>query len=195
MNSMKLVLRWPEMASSSPLAELNALLDSFIPLTKKVNIAKAEALEKESAVLEKILARAWVVMPYLHENDEPGQCTLINRTERVITDQDSGFAVHNTLTLLDDGPRLVRSFTVEHWGTATPAFAINDRQTISCLDAIKTYSFEEICAALVDMIEFNGGLDVEYKALQARIERADTLISVIGEKVKVECLESVEATQ
>jgi hypothetical protein len=138
MNSMKLVVRWPEMASSSPLAELNALLDNFVPLTQKVDIAKTEALEKEAEALEKILIRAWMVMPYLHENDEPGQCPLINRTERIITGQDSGFAVHNMLTLIDNGPRLVRSFTVEHWGTATPAFEINDNQDISCLDAIKT---------------------------------------------------------
>jgi hypothetical protein len=183
------------MAPSSPLAELNALLDNFIPLTKKVSIAKAEALKKEAEALEKILVRAWMVMPYSHENGEPGQCTLINKTETILTGQDSGFAVHNTLTLFDDGPRLVRSFTVEHWGTATPAFAINDSTDISSLDAIKTYGFEEICAALVDMIEFNGGLEVEYKALQTRIETADSLIVTIGEKFKVECLESVEAIQ
>ena len=183
------------MAPSSPLAELNALLDNFVPLTKKVNIAKAEALEKEAEALEKILTRAWVVMPYLHENDEPGQCTLINRTERVITDQDSGFAVHNTLTLLDDGPRLVRSFTVEHWGLTTAAFEINDRGNISCLDAVRTYGFEEICAGLVDMIKSNGGLAMEYKALHTRIETADSLIATIGEKFKVECLESTEGLQ
>ena len=128
-------------------------------------------------------------MPYLHENGEPGKCPLINRTERVITGQDSGFAVHNMLTLLDDGPRLVRSFTVEHWGTATLAFEINDNQDISCLDAIKTYGFEEICAGLVDMIKSNGGLAMEYKALQTRIETADSLIATIGENFKVECLQ------
>jgi hypothetical protein len=183
------------MAPSSPLAELNALLDNFIPLTKKVNIAKVEALEKEAEALEKILIRAWMVMPYLHENGEPGQCTLINKTERILTGQDSGFAVHNTLTLFDDGPRLVRSFTVEHWGTATPAFAINDSTDISCLDAIKTYGFEEICAALVDMISCDGGLAMEYNALQTRIERADSLIEIMGEKFKVECLESTEALE
>jgi hypothetical protein len=183
------------MASSLPLAELNALLDGFIPLTKKVSIAKTAALEKEAEALEKILVRAWMVMPYLHENGEPGQCTLINKTERILTGQDSGFAVHNTLTLFDDGPRLVRSFTVEHWGTATPAFEINDNQDISCLDAIKTYGFEEICASLVDMIRSNGGLGVEYEALQTRIETANSLIVTIGEKFKVECLESLEATQ
>ena len=183
------------MALSSPLAELNALLDNFIPLTKKVSIAKTTALEKEAEALEKILIRAWIVMPYLHENDEPGQCALINRTERVITGQDSGFAVHNTLTLLDDAPRLVRSFTVEHWGLTTAAFEINDRGNISCLDAVRTYGFEEICAALVDMIKSNGGLDVEYKVLQARIERANSLIETIGEKFKVECLESTEARE
>ena len=156
------------MASSLPLTELNALLDSFIPLIKKVDIAKTEALEKEAEALEKILIRAWMVMPYLHENDEPGQCVLINRTERV---------------------------TVEHCGTASSTFAINDRQKISCLDAIKTYGFEEICAALVDMIEFNGGLEMEYKALQTRIERANSLIETIGEKFKVECLESAKALE
>jgi len=183
------------MAPSSPLAELNALLDNFIPLTKKVSIAKTAALEKEAAALEKILVRAWMVMPYLHENGEPGQCPLINRTERVMTGQDSGFAVHNMLTLLNDGPRLVRSFTVEHWGLTTAAFEINDRGNISCLDAVRTYGFEEICAGLVDMIKSNGGLDVEYKVLQARIERANSLIETIGEKFKVECLESTEALE
>jgi hypothetical protein len=183
------------MAPSSPLAELNALLDNFIPLTKKVSIAKTAAMEKEAEALEKILTRAWMVMPYLHENGEPGQCTLINKTESILTGQDSGFAVHNTLTLFDDGPRLVRSFTVEHWGTATPAFAINDSTDISSLDAIKTYGFEEICASLIDMIRCDGGLDAEYNALQTRIERADSLIAAMGEKFKVECLESVEAIQ
>jgi hypothetical protein len=192
---MKLMWRWPEMAPSSPLAELNALLDNFIPLTKKVSIAKTAALEKEAEALEKILVRAWVVMPYLHENGEPGQCTLINRTERVITGQDSGFSVSNELTLVDDGPRLVRSFTVEHWGLTTAAFEINDRENISCLNAIKTYGFEEICAGLVDMIKSNGGLGVEYEALQTRIERADSLIATIGEKFKVGCLESTEGLQ
>lgn len=158
------------MASSSPLTELNALLDSFIPLTQKVNIAKVEALEKEAEALEKILIRAWVVMPYLHENGEPGQCPLINRTETILTGQDSGFAVHNTLTLFDDGPRLVRSFTVEHWGLITTTFGINESKDISCLDAIKTYGFEEICAALVDMISCDGGLAMEYNALQTRLK-------------------------
>jgi hypothetical protein len=183
------------MAPSSSLAELNALLDSFIPLTQKVNIAKTAALEKEAEALEKILIRAWMVMPYLHENGEPGQCTLINKTESILTGQDSGFAVHNMLTLLDDGPRLVRSFTIEHWGLTTAAFEINDRGNISCLDAVRTYGFEEICAGLVDMIKSNGGLDVEYKVLQARIERADSLIETLGEKFEVECLESTEALE
>jgi hypothetical protein len=57
---------------ASSLVELNALLDDFIPLTKKVSIAQAEALQKEAEALEKILARTWMVMPYLHENGEPG---------------------------------------------------------------------------------------------------------------------------
>jgi hypothetical protein len=128
-----------------------------------------------------------MVMPYLHENGEPGQCPLINRTEKTPTGQDSGFSVSNKLTLLDDGPRLVRSFSVEHWGTATPAFEINDSQNINCLDAIKTYGFEDICAGLVEMLKCNCGLDEEFKLLQNRIENIDTLISIIEEKFKAEC--------
>jgi hypothetical protein len=183
------------MAPSSPLAELNALLDNFIPLTKKVSIAKTTALEKEAEALEKILVRVWMVMPYLHENGEPGQCPLINRTERIMTGQDSGFAVHNMLTLLDDAPRLVRSFTVEHWGLTTAAFEINDRGNISCLDAIKTYGFEDICAGLTEMLKCQCSLDVEYKQLQDRIERAYSFASVIGEKFKAECRASGEVME
>ena len=43
----------------------------------------------------------------LHENGEPGQCPLINRVEEVPLSKDSGFRVSNTLTLIEDGPRLV----------------------------------------------------------------------------------------
>jgi len=178
---------------ASSLEELNALLDNFIPLTKKVSIAKTAALEKEAEALEKILARVWMVMPYLHEDGNPGQCPLINRSERVLTGHDSGFSVSNKLTLLDDGPRLVRSFTVEHWGTATPAFEINDSKDISSLDAIKTYGFEYICAGLVEMLKCQISIDVEFKELQSRIERADSLLSILSEKFKAECRASEEA--
>ena len=176
----------------APLEELNALLDNFIPLTKKVSIAKTAALEKEAEALEKILLRVWMILPYLHENGEPGQCPLINRTERVPTGKDSGFAVHNKLVLFDDGPRLVRSFTVERWGTDTPAFEINDSQNISCRDAIRTYGFEDICAGLVEMLKCNCGLDVEFKELQSRIENIDSLLSILGEKFRAECRASEE---
>jgi hypothetical protein len=42
---------------ASSLIELNALLDNFIPLTKKVSIAKDQAMQKEAEALEKIPAR------------------------------------------------------------------------------------------------------------------------------------------
>ncbi|VVB63516.1 Uncharacterised protein [uncultured archaeon] len=100
----------------TPLVELNALLDNFIPLTQKISIAKASAMQKEAKALEKILARVRLVMPYLHENGEPGQCPLTNRDERIPTDQDSGLSVRNSLTLIEDGPRLIRYFTVEDGG-------------------------------------------------------------------------------
>lgn len=172
------------------LVELNALLDNFIPLTKKVSIAKASALQKEADCLEKILARVWLVMPYLHENGEPGQCPLINRTERVPTGQDSGLSIRNELTLIEDDPHLVRSFTVERWGPDAPAFQIDDKQDISCLDAIKTYGFEDICAGLVDMLMCQICITAEYQELQSRIERADSLLVVLEEKLKIECCQS-----
>ena len=77
---------------SSSLIELNALLDNFIPLTKKVGAANLLTLQKEAEALEKILARAWLVLPYLRENGEPMQCPLINETKKIPTGQDSGFS-------------------------------------------------------------------------------------------------------
>ena len=166
------------------------MLDSFVPLTKKVIDAKITAIQKEAEALEKILARVRLVMPYLHENGEPGQCPLINTYERIPTGQDSGLSVRNSLNLIEDGPRLVRSSTVEHWGTANPCFEINDRQEISCLDAIKTYGFEDICAGLVDMLKCQVSLDVEFKELQSRIKRADSLTEVLQKKFEIECHQS-----
>jgi hypothetical protein len=181
---------------ASALVELNALLDNFMPLTKKVSDAKIIALQKEAEALEKILARVWLVMPYLHENGEPGQCPLINRTERVPTGQDSGFSVSNTLTLIEDGPRLARSFTVEHWGTADPCFEINDAQYVSCEVAVRTYGFEAICAGLVDMLKCQICIDAEYIELQSRIEKADSLLEILQKKLEIECnTGTMEATQ
>jgi hypothetical protein len=175
---------------ASSLVELNALLDNFVPLVKKVSTAKIEAMQKEADCLEKILARVWMVMPYLHENGEPGQCPLINRDERIPIGQDGGLSVRNSLTLIEDGPRLIRSFTVERWGTDSHALQIDDTQDISCLDAIKTYGFEDICAGLADMLKCQISIDVEYKELQTRIEKATSLLAVLEEKFKVECCQS-----
>jgi len=181
---------------ATSLNELNALLDNFVPLTKKVNVAKDLALQKEAEALEKILARVWLVMPYLHENGEPDQCPLFNRTERVPTGKDSGFSVRNALTLIEEGPRLVRSFTVEHWGAGNPCIEVNDTQDISCLDAIKTYGFEDICAGLVEMLKCQISLDVEYKELQSRIEKANSLLEILQKKLEFECnTATMEATQ
>jgi hypothetical protein len=179
---------------ASSLIELNALLDNFIPLTKKVSIAKDQAMQKEAEALEKILSCVWMVMPYLHENGEPGQCPLINKEERIPIGQDGGFSVRNSLTSLEDGPRLVRSFAVEKWGTDAPAFQISDSQNTSCLDAIKTYGFEDICAGLVEMLKCQVGIDVEYKELQSRIEKADSLMDVLQRKFAIEC-HTTEALQ
>lgn len=181
----------------SSLVELNALLDNFVPLVKKVSVAKDLALQKEAEALETILARVWMVMPYLHEDGEPGQCPLINRDERIPIGQDGGLSVRNSLTLIEDGPHLVRSFTVEKWGTGTdaPAFQIDDKQDISCLDAIKSYGFDDICVGLVDMLKCQISLDVEYKELLSRIERADSLIEVLQKKLEIECTATEEAVQ
>jgi hypothetical protein len=130
-------------------------------------------------------------MPYLHENDEPGQCPLINRVEEVPLSKDSGIRISNTLTLIEDGPHLIRSFTVEHWGmNLTPSFEINDTQYVSCEVAVRTYGFEDICAGLADMLKCQISIDVEYKELQSRIEKADSLLVVLQEKFKVECCQS-----
>jgi hypothetical protein len=173
------------------LTELNALLDNFVPLVKKVSAAKTEAMQKEAEALEKILARVWMVMPYLHENGEPGQCPLINRVEEVPLSKDSGIRVSNTLTLIEDGPLLARSFTVEHWGmNLSPSFEINDSQYVSCAVAVRTYGFEAIIDGLVDMLKCQISLDVEYKELQSRIEKADSLVSSLQKKFEIECCQS-----
>jgi len=174
-------------AAPSSLVELNCLLDNFIPLTKKVSVAKDLALQKEAEALEKILARTWMVLPYLRESNEPSQCPLINETKTVPTGQDNGFRVNNRLTLMEDGPHLVRLFTVEHFGTATPCFEIADTKEISCLDAVKCFGFEAICAGLVEMLKCQASFDVEFRELQARIEKAGTILALHEEKFKVEC--------
>ncbi|WP_286857434.1 hypothetical protein [Methanosaeta sp. UBA356] len=166
---------------ASSLVELNALLDSFIPLSKKVSIAEIKVLEKEAEALDKILARVWMLMPCLYD------CHIINRRELVPTGENSGFAVSNRLTLFDGGPHLFRSFVVEQWGTDSPAFEINDSKDISCKDAIQTYGFDAICAGLAEMLKCQCNVDVEYGNLQTRIKKIDSLIQVLGEKFKAEC--------
>ena len=116
---------------ATSLTELNTLLDNYIPLTKKVSDAKTVALQKEANALAKILLRVFLVLPYLHENGEVGQYPLIDRVDEIPISKDGGYRISNTLALLEDGPRLVRSFTVEHWGTETPFFQINDHQDIT----------------------------------------------------------------
>lgn len=175
---------------SAALEELNALLDNFVPMVRQVSNAKTTALEKEAEALDLILSRTWLILPYLHENGEPGQCPLIDRTESVPTGEDSGFAVHNQLLLLDDGPRLVRSFAVSRWGRDSPAFEIDDRKDITCLDAIKSFGFDEICAGLVEMLKCQGSIDVEFNQLTTRIEKAEALCSVLKEKFITECRSS-----
>jgi len=172
----------------SSLAELNALLDTFIPLAQKVIAAKDLALQKEAEALEKILARTWMILPYLRENTEPGQCPLINETRRALDGPDSGFSVTNKLTLIEDGPRLVRSFTVERWGTGAPCFEIADSHEVSCLDAVKTYGFEAICDGLTEMLRYQACFNAELKEFQTRIEKAESIIAIHEEKFKMECL-------
>ena len=84
---------------------------------------------------------------------------------------------------------MVRSFTVEKWGRDAPAFQINDTQDISCQDAIKTYGFEDICAGLVEMLKCQEPMDAEFKELQARIEKIDSLIEVLKSELKADYLE------
>ena len=134
--------------------------------------------------------RVFLVLPYLHENGEVGQYPLIDRVDEIPISKDGGYRISNTLALLEDGPRLVRSFTVEHWGTETPFFQINDHQDIDCEDAIKTYGFEAIISSLVEMLKCQITMDSEYKELQSRIERTDSLMGVMQEKFVIECRQS-----
>ena len=53
--------------TSSPMEELNALLDNFVPLTKSVNDAKTEALAMEAEALEIVrqgLGEAYTKYPF-----------------------------------------------------------------------------------------------------------------------------------
>ena len=158
---------------ASSLVELNALLDSFVPLSRKVSMAEIEVREKEAEALEKILARVWMVMPFLHD------CHIINRRKLVPTGDNSWFAISNRLAFFDDGPHLFRSFVVEQWGTDSPAFEINDDRDISCNEAIQTYGFDVICAGLVEMLKCQCNVDVEYSNLQTRIKNIDSLLQVL----------------
>ena len=167
---------------ASSLVELNALLDSFVPLSRKVSMAEIEVREKEAEALEKILARVWIVMPFLHD------CHIINRRKRVSTGDNSGFAISNRLAFFDDGPRLFRSFVVERWGTDSPAFEINDGRDISCNEAIQTYGFDVICADLAEMLKCQCNVDVEYSNLQTRIKNIDSLLQVLEYRAELEPL-------
>jgi hypothetical protein len=174
----------------TPLVELNALLDSFVPLTKKVSDAKTAATQKEAEALEKILARVWLVIRYM---DTEGQAfyyrnkiDIIDHSEKVTTSDDSGFRFSNKLTLYEEG-RLTRSHAVEHWGQGGPCFEFNDEQEIDCFGAVRCFGFEAICDGLADMLKCNVTLDVEFKELQSRIERAGSLTQVLQKKLEIEC--------
>ena len=178
---------------ATSLVELNALLDNFIPLTKKVSTAKELAMLKESEALEKILARVWLVMRYMDDEGLPPYCRnkidIINHTEKAITGDDSGFRFSNKLTMYEEG-RLTRSHVVEHWGQGGPSFEFNDEQETDCFGAVRCFGFEAICDGLADMLKCNVSLDVEFKELQGRIERADSLVEVLQEKFVIECRQS-----
>ena len=58
------------------------------------------------------------------------------------------------------------------------------------MDAVRYFGFEDICAGLADMLKCQVSLDVEYKELQSRIERADSLIEVLQKKFEIECHQS-----
>ncbi len=175
------------------LAELNALLDNYIPLTKKVSDAKTEVMQKEAEALEKILARVWSVMRYMDtEGQAPyyrNKIDIIDHSERAITSDDSGFRFSNRLTLYEEG-WLTRSHVVEHWGQGCPCFEFNDEQEIDCFGAVRCFGFEAICDGLADMLKCNVTLDCEFKELQTRIERADSLIGIMQEKFVIECRQS-----
>ncbi len=182
---------------AASLVDLNALLDNFIPLTKKVSDAKITAMQKEAEALEKILARVWLVMRYMDtEGRAPyyrNKIDIIDHSEKAITSDNSGFRFSNKLTLYEEG-RLTRSHAVEHWGQG-PCFEFNDEQEIDCFGAIRCFGFEAICDGLADMLKCNVTLDCEFKELQTRIERADSLIGIMQEKFEIECRQSeVEVT-
>ena len=150
---------------ANSLVDLNALLDNFIPLTKKVSDAKIAAMQKEAEALEKILARVWLVMRYM---DTEGQAyyrnkiDIIDQSKNAITGEDSGFRFSNKLTLYEEG-RLTRSHAVGQWGQGGPCFEFNDEQEIDCFGAVRCFGFEDICAGLADMLKCQVSLDVEYK--------------------------------
>ena len=183
---------------STSLVELNTLLDNFVPLTKKVSDAKTVAMQREADALEKILARVWLVMRYMDNEGLPpyyrNKVDIIDHTEKAITGDDSGFRFSNKLTLYEEG-RLTRSHAVEHWGQGGPCFEFNDEQEIDCFGAVRCFGFETICDGLADMLKCQISLDVEYKELQSRIERANSLLVVLEEMFKVECCATEEATQ
>ena len=74
----------------SSLPELNTLLDNFVPKAEQAHDLEKLAKLKEAEALEKILARVWLAMSYFHENEEPGQCPIIHRSERIPYGNDSG---------------------------------------------------------------------------------------------------------
>jgi hypothetical protein len=183
---------------ATSLHELNAQLDNFAPLTKKVSDAKITAMQKEAEALEKILARVWLVMRYMDTDGQApyyrNKIDIIDHSEKAITGEDSGFRFSNRLTLYEEG-RLTRSHVVEHWGQDGPCFEFNDEQEIDCFGAVRCFGFEAICNGLADMLKCNVSLDVEFKQLQSRIEQADSLLGIISEKFKIECRATEEVLQ
>jgi len=56
--------------------------------------------------------------------------------------------------------------------------------------AVRCFGFEAICDGLADMLKCNVSLDVEFKELQNRIEKANSLVEVPQKKFEIECHQS-----
>ena len=52
---------------------------------------------------------------------------------------------------------------------------------------MRTYGFEAICAGLVEMLKCQIVMNSEYKELQGRIERVDSLAEILQKKCEIEC--------
>lgn len=176
------------------LTELNLLFDRHIPLIKQVTTSKDLLLQKETDLLEWILGRAWLVLPFIHCEKETGPCAqidLIDRIERIVTGPDSGFQVENRLSLIEDGPRLVRCFSVESWGDKF--FEIKDENDISSANAIKSFGLEAITSGLFETLKCGLSLEVESRDLESRIAKINEVLVSITEKFEIECEATEEA--